>query len=66
MLAVSGPVHAVRCESISQANEVLFFGSPKALTFVVHLQQWPYLFFINRVSGFTEVFCNPGFVSFSA
>ena len=37
MLAVSGPVHAFRCESISQANEILFFGSPNALSFVVYL-----------------------------
>ena len=37
MLAVSGPVHAVRCESISQANEILFFGSPNALSFVAYL-----------------------------
>ena len=37
ILAVSGPVHAVRCESINQANEVLFFGSPNALAFVVYL-----------------------------
>ena len=37
VLAVSGPVHAVGCESVSQANEVLFFGSPNALAFVVYL-----------------------------
>ena len=36
MLAVSGPVHAVLCESVSEANEVLFFGSPNVLTFVVY------------------------------
>ena len=37
MLAVSGPVHAVPCESISNANEILFFGSPNALSFVAYL-----------------------------
>ena len=37
ILAVSGPVHAVRCEGISQANEALFFGAPNALAFVVCL-----------------------------
>ena len=37
VLAVSGPVHAVRCECVSQANEVLFFGSSNALAFVVYL-----------------------------
>ena len=37
VLAVSGPVHAVGCESVRQANEVLFFGLPNALAFVVYL-----------------------------
>ena len=37
LLSVSGPVLAVRCESVSQANEVLFFGSPYTLAFVVDL-----------------------------
>ena len=36
MLAVSGPVHAVRCESISQSSEMLLFGSPNALAFVMY------------------------------
>ena len=37
VLAVSGPVHAVWCESVSQANEVLFFGSPNALSISSHI-----------------------------
>ena len=40
MLAVSGPVHAVRCESITQASEISFFGSPNALSFVAYLKQY--------------------------
>ena len=34
VLAVNGPIHAVRCESVSQANDVLFFCSPDRPVFV--------------------------------
>ena len=36
-LTVSGSVHAVRCESVCQANEVLLFGSSDTLSLVVEL-----------------------------
>ena len=34
VLVVSGPVHTIRCESVSKANGTLFFGPPNALALV--------------------------------
>ena len=37
VLTVGSPVHALWCEGVGQANEVLFLGSSNTLSVTVHL-----------------------------
>ena len=57
MLAVNSSVYTVRCESVYQTNEVLYFGSRSLC-----MCRSGSIGSLTGCPAFTAVFCNPGFV----